>query len=145
MTDPDEIGPALDRAFASGVPYLVNVVTDPADVYPRSSQPRLTASEVFASPGVFRPGGRSRNPRLIRSAISRRRSRQRVRFEHAERNAERDDVERQQPDVVGAGRQHRRVLVDRLEDADRRRHQLGELLDRGGELDARPGGGRARS
>jgi acetolactate synthase-1/2/3 large subunit len=37
VTDPDEIGPALDRAFESGVPYLVNVVTDPADVYPRSS------------------------------------------------------------------------------------------------------------
>jgi acetolactate synthase I/II/III large subunit len=32
-----EIGPALDRAFASGVPYLLNVITDPADVYPRSS------------------------------------------------------------------------------------------------------------
>jgi acetolactate synthase-1/2/3 large subunit len=37
VTDPEEIGPALDRAFESGVPYLVNVVTDPADVYPRSS------------------------------------------------------------------------------------------------------------
>ena len=37
VTDPDEIGPALDRAFASGVPYLVNVMTDPSDVYPRSS------------------------------------------------------------------------------------------------------------
>jgi acetolactate synthase-1/2/3 large subunit len=37
VTDPSEIGPALDRAFASGVPYLVNVVTDPSDVYPRSS------------------------------------------------------------------------------------------------------------
>ena len=37
VTDPEEIGPALDRAFASGVPYLVNVVTDPTDVYPRSS------------------------------------------------------------------------------------------------------------
>jgi acetolactate synthase-1/2/3 large subunit len=37
VTEPDAIGPALDRAFASGVPYLVNVVTDPADVYPRSS------------------------------------------------------------------------------------------------------------
>ncbi len=37
VTEPDEIGPALDRAFAAGVPYLVNVVTDPADVYPRSS------------------------------------------------------------------------------------------------------------
>ena len=34
---PDEIGPALDRAFASGVPYLVNVMTDPGDVYPRTS------------------------------------------------------------------------------------------------------------
>ncbi|MGH9271237.1 MAG: acetolactate synthase, partial [Ilumatobacteraceae bacterium] len=37
VTDPNEIGPALDRAFASGVPYLVNVLTDPMDVYPRSS------------------------------------------------------------------------------------------------------------
>lgn len=37
VTRPDEIGPALDRAFASGVPYLVNVMTDPTDVYPRSS------------------------------------------------------------------------------------------------------------
>jgi acetolactate synthase-1/2/3 large subunit len=32
-----DIGPALDRAFASGVPYLVNVMTDPANAYPRSS------------------------------------------------------------------------------------------------------------
>ena len=37
VTDPDEVGPALDRAFESGVPYLVNVVTDPSDVYPRTS------------------------------------------------------------------------------------------------------------
>jgi acetolactate synthase I/II/III large subunit len=37
VTAPGDIGPALDRAFASGVPYLVNVVTDPGDVYPRSS------------------------------------------------------------------------------------------------------------
>jgi acetolactate synthase-1/2/3 large subunit len=37
VTSPDEIGPALDRAFASGVPYLVNIVTDPSDIYPRSS------------------------------------------------------------------------------------------------------------
>jgi acetolactate synthase-1/2/3 large subunit len=37
VTDPDEVGPALDRAFAAGVPYLVNVVTDPDDVYPRRS------------------------------------------------------------------------------------------------------------
>jgi acetolactate synthase-1/2/3 large subunit len=34
---PGDIGPALDRAFASDVPYLVNVLTDPDDVYPRSS------------------------------------------------------------------------------------------------------------
>jgi acetolactate synthase-1/2/3 large subunit len=34
---PGEIGPALKRAFDSGVPYLVNVITDPADTYPRSS------------------------------------------------------------------------------------------------------------
>jgi acetolactate synthase I/II/III large subunit len=37
VTTPDGIGPALDRAFGSGVPYLVNVMTDPGDVYPRSS------------------------------------------------------------------------------------------------------------
>jgi acetolactate synthase I/II/III large subunit len=37
VRDPGELGPALDRAFASGVPYLVNVLTDPDDSYPRSS------------------------------------------------------------------------------------------------------------
>jgi acetolactate synthase-1/2/3 large subunit len=37
VTHPDGIGPALDRAFAAGVPYLVNVVTDPAVAYPRST------------------------------------------------------------------------------------------------------------
>ncbi|GAA1791838.1 acetolactate synthase [Nocardioides hankookensis] len=37
VTDPRQIGPALDRAFASGVPYLVNVVTDVEAVYPRAS------------------------------------------------------------------------------------------------------------
>ncbi len=37
VSSPDQIGPALDRAFASGVPYLVNVLTDPDDVYPRTS------------------------------------------------------------------------------------------------------------
>lgn len=37
VTDPRQIGPALDRAFASGVPYLVNVITDVEAVYPRSS------------------------------------------------------------------------------------------------------------
>ncbi len=34
---PTDIGPALDRAFESGMPYLVNVKTDPAVAYPRSS------------------------------------------------------------------------------------------------------------
>jgi len=37
VTSPGEIGPALDRAFASGVPYLVNVMTDPEIAYPRST------------------------------------------------------------------------------------------------------------
>ncbi|GIF71314.1 acetolactate synthase [Asanoa siamensis] len=32
-----DLGGALERAFAAGVPYLVNVLTDPADAYPRSS------------------------------------------------------------------------------------------------------------
>jgi acetolactate synthase-1/2/3 large subunit len=33
----DDLGPALKRAFAAGVPYVVNVLTDPADQYPRRS------------------------------------------------------------------------------------------------------------
>ncbi|HEV3227769.1 MAG TPA: acetolactate synthase [Acidimicrobiales bacterium] len=37
VCSPAELGAALDRGFASGVPYLVNVLTDPADQYPRSS------------------------------------------------------------------------------------------------------------
>ncbi len=37
VSAPSEIGPALDRGFASGVPYLVNVLTDPANAYPRTS------------------------------------------------------------------------------------------------------------
>jgi acetolactate synthase I/II/III large subunit len=37
VTEPAEIGPALRRAFDAGVPYLVNVATDPADAYPRST------------------------------------------------------------------------------------------------------------
>jgi len=37
VTDPDEIGPALRRGFDAGAPYLVNVVTDPAASYPRST------------------------------------------------------------------------------------------------------------
>jgi acetolactate synthase-1/2/3 large subunit len=37
VTDPEQIGPALDRAFDSGVPYLVNILTEPGDIYPRTS------------------------------------------------------------------------------------------------------------
>jgi acetolactate synthase-1/2/3 large subunit len=37
VTDPADIGPALRRAFDSGIPYLVNVVTDANDAYPRST------------------------------------------------------------------------------------------------------------
>jgi acetolactate synthase-1/2/3 large subunit len=37
VTRPDDIGPALRRAFGSGVPYLVNVITDPTVAYPRST------------------------------------------------------------------------------------------------------------
>ena len=35
VTKPEELRPALDRAFASGKPALVNVSTDPEVVYPR--------------------------------------------------------------------------------------------------------------
>jgi acetolactate synthase-1/2/3 large subunit len=37
VTDPAEIGPALDRALAAGTPYLVNVVTDVEAAYPRAT------------------------------------------------------------------------------------------------------------
>jgi len=37
VTDPGQIAPALRRAFDSGVPYMVNIATDPAVVYPRST------------------------------------------------------------------------------------------------------------
>ncbi len=37
VSRPGDLGPALDRALASGVPYLVNVLTDPAVAYPRTS------------------------------------------------------------------------------------------------------------
>ncbi len=37
VTRPDAIAPALRRAFDAGVPYLVNVLTDPAVAYPRST------------------------------------------------------------------------------------------------------------
>ena len=35
--EPDELRPALERAFASGKPALVNVLTDPDVVYPRKA------------------------------------------------------------------------------------------------------------
>ena len=41
VTAPGGIAPALRRAFASGVPYLVNVVTDPEIAYPRSTTQAL--------------------------------------------------------------------------------------------------------
>ncbi len=37
VTDPTQIGPALDRAFAAGTPYLVNVITDVNAAYPRAT------------------------------------------------------------------------------------------------------------
>ncbi|HXP20484.1 MAG TPA: thiamine pyrophosphate-dependent enzyme [Streptosporangiaceae bacterium] len=37
VTRPGAIAPALRRAFGSGVPYLVNVATDPRIAYPRST------------------------------------------------------------------------------------------------------------
>jgi len=37
VTAPSGIGPALRRALAANVPYLVNVVTDPEIAYPRST------------------------------------------------------------------------------------------------------------
>jgi acetolactate synthase I/II/III large subunit len=37
VTQPGQIGPAIDRAMASGLPYLVNVMTDPDAAYPRST------------------------------------------------------------------------------------------------------------
>jgi acetolactate synthase-1/2/3 large subunit len=37
VTRPADIGPALRRAFDSGVPYLVNIATDPTVAYPRAT------------------------------------------------------------------------------------------------------------
>jgi acetolactate synthase-1/2/3 large subunit len=37
VRSPAQIGPALARAFDAGVPYLVNVATDPEVAYPRST------------------------------------------------------------------------------------------------------------
>ncbi|MQA83977.1 MAG: acetolactate synthase [Streptosporangiales bacterium] len=37
VTKPADIGPALRRAFGAGVPYLVNIATDPDVAYPRTT------------------------------------------------------------------------------------------------------------
>ena len=37
VRSPGELRPALERAFSSGLPALVNVLTDPAVAYPRSA------------------------------------------------------------------------------------------------------------
>ncbi|HET9138268.1 thiamine pyrophosphate-dependent enzyme, partial [Actinophytocola sp.] len=37
VSAPADIGPAIKRGLASGVPYLINVLTDPAVAYPRST------------------------------------------------------------------------------------------------------------
>lgn len=37
VSDPRQIGASLDRAFASNVPYLVNVITDVEAAYPRAT------------------------------------------------------------------------------------------------------------
>ncbi len=37
VREPGELGPALARALAADAPYLLNVMTDPTDAYPRSS------------------------------------------------------------------------------------------------------------
>jgi acetolactate synthase-1/2/3 large subunit len=37
VTDPAQVGPAIDRAMASGMPYLVNVMTDRDAAYPRTT------------------------------------------------------------------------------------------------------------
>jgi acetolactate synthase I/II/III large subunit len=37
VREPDELRPALERAFAAGKPALVNVLTDPSVAYPRSA------------------------------------------------------------------------------------------------------------
>ncbi|MEE2032282.1 hypothetical protein, partial [Rhodococcus chondri] len=37
VTDPGEIGPALNRAFSSNMPYVLNVLTDTNIAYPRTT------------------------------------------------------------------------------------------------------------
>ncbi|KRA37549.1 MULTISPECIES: acetolactate synthase [unclassified Nocardioides] len=37
VTDPRQIGPAMDRAFAANAPYLINLITDVNAAYPRTT------------------------------------------------------------------------------------------------------------
>lgn len=37
VNNPHDIGPALDRAMNSNLPYVVNIMTDPEATYPRST------------------------------------------------------------------------------------------------------------
>jgi acetolactate synthase-1/2/3 large subunit len=37
VSEPSELKPALERAFESGKPALVNVLTDPSIAYPRKA------------------------------------------------------------------------------------------------------------
>jgi acetolactate synthase-1/2/3 large subunit len=37
VREPEELRPALERAFSSGAPTLVNVITDPEIAYPRKA------------------------------------------------------------------------------------------------------------
>jgi acetolactate synthase-1/2/3 large subunit len=37
VTQPDQLAPALNRAFASSSPYLINVITDVSAAYPRTT------------------------------------------------------------------------------------------------------------
>ena len=56
VTSPADIGPALDRAFAAGVPYLVNVITDPVGRVPPHLEPGLTLQPTACAAGGVRAG-----------------------------------------------------------------------------------------
>ena len=55
VRSPDELRPALERAFASGKPALVNVLTDPSVAYPR----RSNLAESGAGPDACLSPGRA--------------------------------------------------------------------------------------
>ena len=99
VTEAGEIGPALDRAFASGVPYLVNVMTDPADVYPRTLEPRLSRCRGHVAQS------------LVEEAVPV--------DEHSGDPARGDQAAR----VVGRDVEHQAAALDLLE------HRLGHDLD----------------